>query len=70
MKKKTSLQDFYGYYRITNTSEIKEEFVFEQSGYDSENSDQILNIKISESEISEAINGLKLGVAWIRRNIK
>ena len=46
-KKKTSLQDFYDYFRIANTSETNEELAFEQSGYDSEKSDQILNIKIS-----------------------
>lgn len=42
-------------------SEGNEDFVFEQSGYNSDNSDHILNSPITELDITEAINGLKFG---------
>ena len=52
------IQEFYNYYKNINTSEINETFDFAESEYDA---DIILNSKISEEEISTAINGLKLG---------
>ena len=59
--KSPSLQEFIEHFRNINVSERNEDFVFEQSGYDSENADHILNSPITESDITEAINGLKLG---------
>ena len=55
------IQEFYNYYKNINTSEINETFDFAESEYDADNADIILNSKISEEEISTAINGLKLG---------
>ena len=60
-EKSPSLQEFFEHFRNINVSERNEDFVFEQSGFDSENADQILNSSITESELAEAINGLKLG---------
>ena len=60
-EKSPSLQEFFEHFRNVNMSEGNEDFVFEQSGYDSENSDHILNSPITELEVTEAINGLKLG---------
>ena len=55
------IQEFYNYYKNINTSEINETFDFGESEYEADNADIILNSKISEEEISTAINGLKLG---------
>ena len=55
------IQEFYNYYKNINTSEINATFDFAESEYDADNADIILNTKISEEEISTAINGLKLG---------
>ena len=55
-----SIQVFFNYYKNINTSEINETFDFAESEYEAYNADIILNSKISEEEISTAINGLKL----------
>ena len=55
------MQYFFEYFKNVNASETHETFDFHESEYDAENSDQILNSKITESEISKAINGLKSG---------
>ena len=60
-EKSPTLQQFFEHFQNTNASEINEEFVFEHSEYQSENFDNILNSAIVESEINEAILGLKLG---------
>ena len=60
-EKSPTLQQFFEHFQNTNASEINEEFVFEHSDYQSENFDNILNSAIVESEINEAIMGLKLG---------
>ena len=60
-RKSNAMQEFYDCFKNTNASKTNENFDFDESEYDAENSDQILNTKITETEFSEAINGLKSG---------
>ncbi|MCG8033764.1 MAG: reverse transcriptase family protein [Candidatus Thiodiazotropha taylori] len=57
------LQTFYDYFKNINTSEDNTDFDFHNSKFNIEDSNQMLNENISESEISLAIRGLKSGKA-------
>ena len=56
------LQDFYNYFKELNKSIVTESFDFEDSiFYNIAALDEILNVAISQTEISSAIRGLKTG---------
>lgn len=55
------LEDFYNYFKELNESLVTESFDFEDSVFNIGDPDEILNVAISQTEISSAIRGLKTG---------
>ena len=54
--KNPPLRDFYEYFKTVNVSENEESFNIHESEYNADDSDQILNSEITETEILKAIN--------------
>lgn len=55
------VEDFYNFFKEVNSSRYEESFDFEESGFNGEDADDILNVAISEQEICTAIRNLKSG---------
>ena len=52
------MQDFYNYFKELNKSLVTESFDFEDSVFNIGKPDEILNVAITQTEISSAIRGL------------
>ena len=59
--KNPPLRDFYEYFKTVNVLENEESFNIHESEYNADDSDQILNSEITETEILKATNALKSG---------
>lgn len=55
------IDDFFEYFKETNSSSSIETLNLDQAGFSPDDADEILNIPISEKEISDAISSLKNG---------
>ena len=63
MSVRYNLQNFFEYFKDINKSTNRQDFNLDESNFDINNSNVILNSHMTRQEISSAIKGLKCGKA-------